>query len=69
LRQNGGQSDDVNQEFLQLTNVTHADEGWYTCVAGNSLGMSFASAYLKVVDGKCCPRWPVDEYRRNVIRW
>jgi len=32
--------------------VTHLDEGWYTCVAGNSLGMSYASAYLKVVDGK-----------------
>ncbi|XP_050546487.1 fibroblast growth factor receptor homolog 1-like isoform X2 [Daktulosphaira vitifoliae] len=37
-------------EILQLFNVTHLDEGWYTCVAGNSLGITYASAYLKVVD-------------------
>lgn len=37
-------------ELLQLNNVTYADEGWYTCVAANSLGTSSASAYLRVVD-------------------
>ncbi|XP_025199424.1 fibroblast growth factor receptor 4-like isoform X1 [Melanaphis sacchari] len=47
--QNGAPSEG-NPELLQLSNVTHLDEGWYTCVAGNSLGMSYASAYLKVVD-------------------
>ncbi|XP_050053861.1 fibroblast growth factor receptor 4-like isoform X1 [Aphis gossypii] len=47
--QNGAPSEG-NPEILQLSNVTHLSEGWYTCVAGNSLGMSYASAYLKVVD-------------------
>uniref|UniRef100_A0A2S2Q3V2 receptor protein-tyrosine kinase n=1 Tax=Sipha flava TaxID=143950 RepID=A0A2S2Q3V2_9HEMI len=37
-------------EVLQLFNVTYLDEGWYTCVAANNLGMSYASAYLKVVN-------------------
>ncbi|KAF5275343.1 hypothetical protein FQR65_LT04171 [Abscondita terminalis] len=43
-------ADMQNPELLQLINVTHTDEGWYTCVAANSLGMSSASAYLRVVD-------------------
>lgn len=30
--------------------MTFADEGWYTCVAANSLGTTSASAYLHVVD-------------------
>ncbi|CAD7003841.1 fibroblast growth factor receptor homolog 1 [Ceratitis capitata] len=36
--------------ILRLQNVTHGDEGWYTCVAGNNLGQALASAYLHVVD-------------------
>lgn len=44
--------DEGYPETLTVSNVTHLNEGWYTCVAGNSLGVSFASAYLKVVDGK-----------------
>jgi hypothetical protein len=32
--------------------VTHGDEGWYTCVAKNAFGITFASAYLHVVDSK-----------------
>uniref|UniRef100_A0A182QYK6 receptor protein-tyrosine kinase n=1 Tax=Anopheles farauti TaxID=69004 RepID=A0A182QYK6_9DIPT len=39
-----------NPEVLTLHNVTHSDEGWYTCIAANSLGASFESAYLTVVD-------------------
>jgi glutamine cyclotransferase len=35
-----------------LSNVSYEDEGWYTCIAGNSLGMTYASAYLHVVDSK-----------------
>lgn len=30
--------------------MTFADEGWYTCVAANSLGTTSASAYLHVVE-------------------
>ncbi|KAK6635683.1 hypothetical protein RUM44_000937 [Polyplax serrata] len=37
-------------DILEIHNVTHEHEGWYTCIAGNSLGMTFASAYLRVVD-------------------
>ncbi|XP_037920343.1 fibroblast growth factor receptor homolog 1-like isoform X1 [Hermetia illucens] len=36
--------------ILRLVNVTYEDEGWYTCVAANSLGASTASAYLHVTD-------------------
>ncbi|KAH8379736.1 hypothetical protein KR009_006872 [Drosophila setifemur] len=35
---------------LELHNVTHDQEGWYTCVAGSSLGRSNSSVYLWVVD-------------------
>ncbi|XP_034480747.1 fibroblast growth factor receptor homolog 2 [Drosophila innubila] len=35
---------------LVLNNVTHNDEGWYTCTAASSLGTSNASLYLHVVD-------------------
>ncbi|KAF2883030.1 hypothetical protein ILUMI_23168 [Ignelater luminosus] len=37
-------------EILELHNVTYESEGWYTCVAANSLGVTSASAYLRVVD-------------------
>ncbi|XP_044741041.1 fibroblast growth factor receptor homolog 1-like [Chrysoperla carnea] len=40
----------MEAEVLELTNVTHSDEGWYVCVAANTLGSSHASAYLQVVD-------------------
>lgn len=45
-------TDPDKSEELHLENVTHSDEGWYTCIAANSLGTTFASAYLRVVDGK-----------------
>lgn len=38
-------------EKLKLHNVTHEDEGWYTCLATNDLGHTASSAYLRVVDG------------------
>uniref|UniRef100_A0A182LZD6 receptor protein-tyrosine kinase n=1 Tax=Anopheles culicifacies TaxID=139723 RepID=A0A182LZD6_9DIPT len=42
--------DPDNPEVLTLENVTHADEGWYTCIAANSLGASYESAYLQVLN-------------------
>lgn len=36
--------------ILNFTNITQDDEGWYTCVAATTLGLSKASAYLEVVD-------------------
>lgn len=37
-------------QVLTLTNVTKEDSGWYTCVAANSLGTSYSTAYLNVTD-------------------
>lgn len=39
-----------NPEVLYLTNVTHEDAGWYTCVASNSMGFKYQSAWLTVVE-------------------
>ena len=35
-------------QVLRVENVSKTDEGWYTCMAGNSLGMSHKSAWLNV---------------------
>ncbi|XP_044003439.1 fibroblast growth factor receptor homolog 1-like isoform X1 [Aphidius gifuensis] len=48
-----------NPEELTLLNVTEKDEGWYTCIAQNSLGETFSSAYLSVVETLEPPRVPV----------
>ncbi|XP_017034215.1 fibroblast growth factor receptor homolog 2 [Drosophila kikkawai] len=37
-----------NSVVLELRNVTHEQEGWYTCVAMNTLGSSNSSVYLRV---------------------
>ncbi|XP_050314293.1 fibroblast growth factor receptor homolog 1-like isoform X2 [Anthonomus grandis grandis] len=37
-------------ELLELANVTSEDEGWYVCLAANSLGQTRSKAYLHVVD-------------------
>lgn len=60
LHQSGDLGDDgpIDPEVLRLSNVTHEDEGYYSCVAGNTLGMTYAMAYLRVVDGKSCSRSP-----------
>lgn len=39
-----------NPELLRIENVTHEDEGWYTCFARNTLGDTYESAYLHVLD-------------------
>lgn len=46
------QSDPDNPEVLQLKNVSYDDEGWYTCIAANSLGQTAVKAYLRVTDSK-----------------
>ncbi|XP_058803774.1 fibroblast growth factor receptor homolog 1-like [Phymastichus coffea] len=42
---------EANPELLEIRNATEKDEGWYTCVTANAVGVTFASAYLRVVDG------------------
>lgn len=37
-------------EELEISNVTYDDQGWYVCIAANSLGRTTAKAYLSVVD-------------------
>jgi hypothetical protein len=44
-----------NPEELKLYNVTEKDEGWYTCIAQNTLGETFSSAYLRVVESESYP--------------
>ncbi|CAI9738965.1 fibroblast growth factor receptor 2-like isoform X1 [Octopus vulgaris] len=39
-----------NPEVLYLPNVTYEDSGWYTCVASNSIGVTYQSAWLAVVE-------------------
>lgn len=39
-------------QVLILSNVTERDAGWYTCIAANSLGTSFSTAYLSVIDAQ-----------------
>lgn len=39
-----------NRFVYKILNVTHEDEGWYTCIASNSLGQTSFTAYLRVVD-------------------
>ncbi|XP_054004822.1 fibroblast growth factor receptor homolog 1-like isoform X2 [Hylaeus anthracinus] len=48
-----------NPEVLELYNVTEKDEGWYTCIAQNTLGETFSSAYLRVVESLEDPRVPI----------
>lgn len=43
---------DKEMEVLTLRNVTLDDTGEYTCLAGNSIGVSHHSAWLTVVNGR-----------------
>ena len=36
-------------EVLVLEHISMHDAGWYTCLAGNSIGISFRSAWLTVI--------------------
>lgn len=39
----------VNPDLLQLHNVSVHQSGWYTCLAGNNIGLSHHSAWLSVL--------------------
>lgn len=54
------QTTDINSsevEVLYLRNVSAEDAGEYTCLAGNSIGLSYQSAWLTVLPGEHL-RWP-----------
>ncbi|XP_053400568.1 fibroblast growth factor receptor 3-like isoform X2 [Mercenaria mercenaria] len=38
-------------QLLVLRNVTKEDQGWYTCLAANTVGMNYRSAWLTVKEG------------------
>lgn len=44
---------DKELEVLFLPNVSFEDAGEYTCLAGNSIGYTFHSAWLTVLPGIC----------------
>lgn len=49
------QTTDINSsevEVLYLRNVSTEDAGEYTCLAGNSIGLSYQSAWLTVLPGE-----------------
>lgn len=50
LKTAGVNTTDREMEVLTLRNVTAEDSGEYTCLAGNSIGVSHHSAWLTVVD-------------------
>uniref|UniRef100_A0A673YG36 Fibroblast growth factor receptor n=1 Tax=Salmo trutta TaxID=8032 RepID=A0A673YG36_SALTR len=49
VRTAGLNTTDKEMEILQLRNVSFDDAGEYTCLAGNSIGLSHHSAWLSVV--------------------
>ncbi|KAH0623693.1 hypothetical protein JD844_006748 [Phrynosoma platyrhinos] len=54
LKTAGVNTTDKEIEVLHIQNVTFEDAGEYTCLAGNSIGISFHSAWLTVLPGIYC---------------
>ncbi|XP_063535886.1 fibroblast growth factor receptor homolog 1-like isoform X1 [Cydia strobilella] len=54
------QSDDPEDkaEMLTIANVTQEDQGWYICVAKNTLGQATAKGYLTVLESMPVPVVP-----------
>lgn len=50
LQQSGWKKTIDDPQHLVLRNVTEKDEGWYTCLVANSIGMNYVSAWLTVVN-------------------
>ncbi|XP_042589023.1 fibroblast growth factor receptor 1-A-like isoform X2 [Cyprinus carpio] len=55
LKTAGLNTTDKEMEVLQLRNVSFEDAGVYTCLAGNSIGISHHSAWLTVVKATTTP--------------
>ncbi|CAK1593714.1 unnamed protein product [Parnassius mnemosyne] len=61
-------SEDTSDKPEQLTifNVTKEDEGWYVCVAVNSLGNTTAKGYLSVVESFPAPE-PINHGKHTLL--
>uniref|UniRef100_A0A3P8WKG4 Fibroblast growth factor receptor 2 n=1 Tax=Cynoglossus semilaevis TaxID=244447 RepID=A0A3P8WKG4_CYNSE len=55
LKTAGVNTTDKEIEVLYLSNVTFEDAGEYTCLAGNSIGLSYHTAWLTVLPGPFSP--------------
>ncbi|XP_065118090.1 fibroblast growth factor receptor 1-A-like isoform X1 [Paramisgurnus dabryanus] len=55
LKTAGLNTTDKEMEVLQLRNVSFEDAGEYTCLAGNSAGVSYQTAWLTVLEGHTVP--------------
>ena len=54
-------------EVLYLSKVTLEDAGEYTCLAGNSIGFSYQSAWLTVLSGEELRPPPSDATLRSPL--
>jgi hypothetical protein len=51
LQSSGFKSTIDDPQRLVLRNVTKEDQGWYTCLVANTVGMNYRSAWLTVLNG------------------
>ncbi|XP_076815272.1 fibroblast growth factor receptor-like isoform X3 [Clavelina lepadiformis] len=49
VKKSGVNTTDRDMQTLKIKNVTYEDAGEYTCLAGNSIGISHVSAWLTVI--------------------
>ncbi|XP_048876758.1 fibroblast growth factor receptor 1b isoform X2 [Brienomyrus brachyistius] len=67
LKTAGFNTTDKEMEILQLRNVSVDDSGEYTCLAGNSIGISYHSAWLTVLKAKPPSPVPSQTYLEVLI--
>ncbi|KAL2099721.1 hypothetical protein ACEWY4_004115 [Coilia grayii] len=67
LKAAGLNTTDKEMEVLLLKNVTYEDAGQYTCLAGNSIGLSHHSAWLNVVKAMPPTDVPTQTYLEVLI--